>query len=148
MKTAFTDEQAIDVAPDVVWSRLTDWAQAARWMPGVASMRADGPLAPATELRFVARGKERTSTITAVEPGRSLTLRSVVGGVTADYTYTVRPGAAGGTTTVAGLEAIVGTRGIMTLLAPVIRGAIAREDGVQLTNLKAWVEESVSSTHP
>ena len=147
MKTAFADEQAIDVAPDVVWSRLTDWAQAARWMPGVASMRADGALATGTELRFVARGKERTSTITSVEPGRSLTLRSVVGGVTADYTYTVRPGAAGDTT-VAGLEAIVGTRGIMTLLAPVIRGAIAREDGVQLANLKAWVEESVSPTHP
>ena len=147
MKTAFTDEQAIDVAPDVVWSRLTDWAQAARWMPGVESMRADGPLAPGTELRFVARGKERTSTITAVEPGRSLTLRSVVGGVTADYTYTVRPGSDGGAT-VAGLEALVGTRGIVTLLAPVIRGAIAREDGVQLADLKAWVEESVSPRHP
>jgi carbon monoxide dehydrogenase subunit G len=147
MKTAFTDEQAIDVAPDVVWSRLTDWAQAARWMPGVESMRADGPLVPGTELRFVARGKERTSTITAVEPGRSLTLRSVVGGVTADYTYTVRGGATGGAT-VAGLEALVGTRGIMTLLAPVIRGAIAREDRVQLANLKAWVEETVSPTHP
>ena len=36
----------------------------------------------------------------------------------------------------------------MTLLAPVIRGAIAREDGVQLANLKAWVEDSVSPRHP
>ena len=90
MKTAFTDEQAIDVAPDVVWSHLTDWSHAARWMPASSRCAADGPLAPGTELRFVARGKERTSTITAVEPGRSLTLRSVVGGVTADYTYTVQ----------------------------------------------------------
>jgi uncharacterized protein YndB with AHSA1/START domain len=147
MRTAFTDEQAIDVAPDLVWSRLTDWAQAARWMPGVESMRADGPLVPGTELRFVARGKDRTSTIAAVEPGRSLTLRSVVGGVTADYAYTVRPASAGGATVV-GLEALVGTRGIMTLLAPMIRGAIAREDRVQLANLKAWVEETVSPTHP
>ena len=38
------------------------------------------------------------------------------------------------------LDAVVGTRGVMTLLAPVIRGAIAREDGVQLTRRKAWVE--------
>lgn len=143
MKTAFTDEQAIDVAPDVAWSRLTDWTQATRWMPGVESMRADGPVSTGTELRFVARGKERTSTITAVEPGRSLTLRSAVGGVTADYTYTVRPGATEGGTVVR-LEALVGTRGIMTLLAPVIRRAIAREDGVQLAHLKAWVEATAS----
>jgi hypothetical protein len=32
----------------------------------------------------------------------------------------------------------------MTLLAPVIRSAIAKEDGVQLTRLKAWVERAVS----
>ena len=98
-------------------------------------------------LRFVARGKERTSTITAVETGRALTLRSAVGGVTADYTYTVQP-AASGDTSIVGIEALVGTRGIMTLLAPVIRGAIAREDGVQLANLKAWVEDAVSQTRP
>jgi hypothetical protein len=36
----------------------------------------------------------------------------------------------------------------MTLLARVIRGAIAREDGVQLANLKAWVEDAVSRTRP
>ena len=147
MKTAFTDEQAIGVAPDEVWSRLTDWSDAPRWMPGVESMRAEGPLAPGTMLRFVARGKERTSTITAVETGRALTLRSAVGGVTADYTYTVQP-AASGDTSIVGIEALVGTRGIMTLLAPVIRGAIAREDGVQLANLKAWVEDAVSQTRP
>jgi hypothetical protein len=63
--------------------------------------------------------------------------------VTADYTYTMRPGATGGGTLVR-LEALVGTRGITTLLAPVIRGAIAREDGVQLARLKAWVEATAS----
>ena len=40
-------------------------------------MRAEGPLAPGTVLRFVARGIERAATIAAVEAGHSLTLRSV-----------------------------------------------------------------------
>lgn len=140
MKTAFTDEQAIAAPADTVWSRLTDWSQAPRWMPGVESMAADGPLAVGTVLRFTARGKERTSTITAVEPGRALTMRSAVGGVTADYAYRVEPGATDAVGSRVRLDAVVGTRGVMTLLGPVIRGAIAREDGVQLANLKALVE--------
>ena len=74
MKTAFTDEQSIAAPVDAVWTRLTDWSGAANWMPGVDSMRADGPLAVGTVLHFVARGKERTSTITAIEPGRALTM--------------------------------------------------------------------------
>ena len=146
MRPAFTDEQSIDAAPDAVWTALTDWSGAPHWMPGVESMGADGPLAVGTELSFVARGKERTSTVVALEPRRAITLRSVVGGVTADYTYAVRPGDEPGGSVVS-LEAGVATRGVMTLLAPVIRGAIAREDGVQLTRLKAWVE-AASPAHP
>ena len=38
------------------------------------------------------------------------------------------------------LDAAVGTRGLVSLFAPMIRSAIAREDGVQLSRLKAWVE--------
>ena len=67
-------------------------------------------------------------------------MRSAVGGVTADYAYRVEPGATDAAGSRVHLDAVVGTRGVMTLLAPVIRGAIAREDGVQLTRLKAWVE--------
>ena len=56
MKTAFTDEQSIAAPADAVWTRLTDWSSAPNWMPGVESMRADGPLAVGTVLHFVARG--------------------------------------------------------------------------------------------
>jgi uncharacterized protein YndB with AHSA1/START domain len=146
MKAAFTDELAIDAAPDAVWAALIDWNGTPHWMPGVEAMRADGPLAVGTVLSFTARGKQRTSTVAAVEPGRAITLRSTVGGVTADYAYSVRPGDGPAASLVA-LEALVGTRGPMTLLAPVIRGAIAKEDGVQLSRLKAWVEGAVSPTH-
>lgn len=140
MKTAFSDEQVIAAPADAVWTRLTDWSGAPNWMPGVEAMRAEGPLEVGTVLRFTARGKERTSTITAIEPGRALTMRSAVGGVTADYAYSVEPGATDAAGSRVRLDAAVGTRGVMTLLAPVIRGAIAREDGVQLARLKAWVE--------
>lgn len=140
MKTAFSDEQSIAAPAETVWTRLTDWSGAPNWMPGVESMRADGPLAVGTVLHFVARGKERTSTITAIRPGRALTMRSAVGGVTADYAYSIEPGTTDASGSRVRLDAAVGTRGVMTLLAPVIRGAIAREDGVQLTRLKAWVE--------
>lgn len=140
MTNAFTDEQTIAAPPDAVWARLTDWRAAPHWMPGVESMDADGPLTVGSVLRFTARGKPRTSTVTAVDPGRSLTLQSLVGGVTADYIYTVQSTDAAGTTV--RLEALIGTRGVMTLLAPVIRSAIAKEDGVQLTRLKAWIEAS------
>jgi carbon monoxide dehydrogenase subunit G len=146
MRPAFTDEQAIDAVPDAVWAALTDWNGAPHWMPGVESMRADGPLAVGTVLTFVARGKEHTSTVASLEPRRAITLRSVQGGVTADYAYTVRPGDNPGGSAVS-LEADVATRGVMTLLAPVIRGAIAREDGDQLTRLKAWVE-AAPPAHP
>jgi hypothetical protein len=46
------------------------------------------------------------------------------------------------------LDARVATRGLVSLLAPVIRGAIAKEDRVQLSRLKAWVEGAVSPAHP
>ncbi|MFD4421261.1 SRPBCC family protein [Agromyces sp. NPDC058484] len=148
MKPAFTDEQTIDAAPDAVWTALTDWDGARHWMPGVESMRADGPLVVGTVLHFVARGKERTSTITAIEPGLAVTMRSAVGGVTADYAYTIEPSHTDAAGSRVRLDAAVGTRGVMTLLAPVIRSAIAREDGAQLTRLKAWVEGAVSPAHP
>src|SRR5688500_2736898 len=94
MVQAFTVTRVVHHPTDHVWRQLTDWDQAAGWL-GVDSIRADGPIQVGTTLRFVTRGKERTSEITALEPGRSITLRSRQGGVTADYRYTVEPAGAG-----------------------------------------------------
>jgi uncharacterized protein YndB with AHSA1/START domain len=96
MARAFAVTRKIDRPVDVVWSRLTDWDRAAPWM-GVDAIRAEGATAVGTTLRFTARGKDRTSEIAALAPGRSVTLRSRQGGVTADYIYGVEPsGAAAG----------------------------------------------------
>ena len=79
------------------------------------------------------RGKERTSEIAALEPGRSVTLRSRQGGVTADYTYGVEPSGPGSRVT---LTAEVETRGAWSLAGPMIRAAIRRTDGGQLDALE------------
>jgi uncharacterized protein YndB with AHSA1/START domain len=132
MTTAFTATRTIDRPPDRVWASLIDWDRAAGWL-GVDTIRADGPTAVGTTLRFTARGKERISEITAVEPGRSVTLRSRQGGVTADYTYGVEPSGPGTRVT---LVADVVTRGAWALAGPMIRAAIRRTDAGQLDALE------------
>jgi uncharacterized protein YndB with AHSA1/START domain len=131
MAQAFTVERELDRPADVVWAQLTDWERAAEWL-GVDSLRAEGPTTVGTELVFRARGKERRSEIAALEPGRSITLRSRQGGVTADYTYGVEPSGAGSRAT---LTADVRTSGVWALLGPVIRAAIRKEDSGQLEAL-------------
>lgn len=134
MTEVFTAETTIDRPVDAVWARLTDWDTAARWMSGVDALRAHGPTAPGTTLVFTSRGRERTGQIAAVDPGRKITLRSVQGGVTADYVYACVPHGEG---TRVSLVADCRMTGPMRLLGPVIRYAIRRADSGQLEALAA-----------
>jgi uncharacterized protein YndB with AHSA1/START domain len=131
MVQAFRTTREIGRPAGEVWRQLTDWDRAAGWL-GVDGIQADGATRVGTTLRFTARGKERTSEITAVHPGRSITLRSRQGGVTADYTYAVAPAGGGSRVT---LIADVTTTGSWALVAPVIRAAIRRADAGQLDAL-------------
>lgn len=129
MTEAFTTQTTIARPVETVWSRLIDWDSAALWMPGVDSLHAQGATAPGTPLVFTTRGKERTGEIAAVDPGRSITLRSVQGGVTADYVYACSAQDAG---TRVSLSVDCRTSGPYRLLGPVIRSAIRRADAGQL----------------
>jgi carbon monoxide dehydrogenase subunit G len=129
MTEVFTTETTIGRPADEVWARLTDWDTAARWMPGVQALRADGPTVPGTTLVFTARGSERTGRITAVAAGRSVTLTSSQGGVVVDYVYTCAPHGDG---TRVRLVADCRMTGPVRLLGPVLRYAIRRADGGQL----------------
>jgi carbon monoxide dehydrogenase subunit G len=129
MTEVFTAETTIDHPVDAVWARLIDWDSAARWMSGVDALRAHGPTAAGTTLVFTTRGKERTGQITALDPGRSITLRSLQGGVTADYVYAC---ARHGEGTRVSLVADCRMTGPVRLLGPVIRSAIRRADSGQL----------------
>ena len=129
MTRAFAAETTIDRPVDAVWARLIDWDSAALWMPGVDALRAQGPTASGTTLVFTARGKERTGQIAALDPGRSITLRSSQGGVTADYVYACAPHGEGTHLT---LVADCRVTGPVRLLGPVIRSAMRRADSGQL----------------
>jgi len=129
MTEAFNAETTIDRPVTEVWARLVDWDEAARWMSGVEGMRAQGPTAVGTELIFTTRGKQRSSQIAALDPGRSITLRSTQGGVTADYVYACAPDGSG---TRVSLVADCEMTGPVRLLGPVIRSAIRKADGGQL----------------
>ena len=129
MTMAFTAATTIGHPAGHVWDRLVDWDSAAQWMPGVDGLRAEGPVAAGTTLVFTARGKERRGSIVAVEPGRTVTLRSIQGGVTADYAYEC---VGQGQGTRVSLVADCSITGPWRLLGPLIRFAIRRADAGQL----------------
>jgi carbon monoxide dehydrogenase subunit G len=134
MTEVFTADTTIDRPVDVVWARLINWDFAAQWMPGVDALRAQGPTEIGTTLTFTTRGKERASQIAALDPGRSITLRSVQGGVTADYVYRCTPNGDG---TRVSLVADCRMTGPVRLLSPMIRSAIRRADSGQLNAFAA-----------
>ena len=129
MTEVFTAETTIDRPADAVWARLTNWDLATQWMSGVDALSADGPTATGTTLAFTTRGKKRAGQIAAVDPGRCITLRSIQGGVTADYVYTCVGNSEG---TRVSLVANCRITGPVRLLGPIIRSAIRKADSGQL----------------
>ena len=110
-------------------------------MPGIDELHANGPTEVGTKLSFHARGKDRPSEIVALDPGRRVVLRSVQGGVTADYEYSVE--VVSEAVTNVRLVANCATSGFLWGLAgPFLRLAMQRNDSKQPAALAAWVENS------
>ena len=87
MTRTLSVEEEIQRPAAEVWEALTDWKNAHRWMPGIEGMTAEGETAGGTKLTFRARGADRSSEIVHCDAGNSIVLRSVQGGVSADYRY-------------------------------------------------------------
>jgi uncharacterized protein YndB with AHSA1/START domain len=139
VKQAFDVTAEIDRPAAEVWAVLTDWENGTKWMSGIDRMSIDGETAEGAKVTFHARGKDRASTISACEPGRSVTLRSVQGGVTAEYVYAVE--AIDDARTRVRLTAGCATEGVLwALMYPLIRVAIKMSDGGQMDALKRVVE--------
>lgn len=141
MAGGFAVRETIERSPEDVWAYLTDFANAHAWMTAVDAMThtTDGPLRVGTRFKFHARGRERETEVTALDPGRLIALTSTQGGVSATYTYEVMP-AAGGTEVA--LDARCRASGIWNLLHPLIVFAMKRSDSSQLANLKAAMRGS------
>ena len=137
MRDGFTSQATIDRPTAEVWSFLTDWSNAGEWMNGVEDL--SGPVEAGATLTFTWRRNRRTTDVVAVDPGRSITLRSRQSGATADYTYTLTPV---GDATDARLDATCVLRGPIRLGGPVIRFMMKRTDGGQMPALKRAIESS------
>ena len=139
MARTLSVEEEIQRPTAEVWESLTDWSNAYRWMPGVEGAAADGETAAGTKLTFRARGADRSSTIVHCEAGESIVLRSVQGGVTADYRYEVHD--VDGSSTRVTLVADCQITGLWwRIVSPLLRIAIRFTDGKQLKLLKAMIE--------
>ena len=139
MTRTISVEEEIPRPASEVWDALTNWGNAHKWMPGIEGMAADGETAAGTNLVFQARGAERSSAIVHCDAGKSIVLRSVQGGVTADYRYEVRD--IDGRSTRVTLVADCQTSGFwLRLVSPLLRIAIRSTDGKQLRLLKAMIE--------
>ena len=139
MTRTLSVEEEIQRPVDEVWNELTNWDNASKWMPGTEGMSADGETATGTKLTFQARGGERSSSIVHCDTGSSIVLRSVQGGVTADYRYEVHD--IDGSSTRVTLVADCQVTGLWWRLAsPLLRIAIRASDGKQLKLLKATIE--------
>jgi carbon monoxide dehydrogenase subunit G len=130
--TAFIVSTTVERPATEVWARLTDWPAAPTWMPGVESIRVNGP-----ELTFRTRGRDRRGRIEVVDPGRTVVVHSSQGGVSAAYTYSCLPD---GDRTKVTLTADCQVRGVWRPFAGLLRVAIRRADSGQLTALKRTIE--------
>ena len=139
MAKGFTSTAEIAATPDEVWASLIDFERASAWMTGIDGMRpvGTGAIEVGTELVFTARGRERRSSITGLEPVRRIDLTSTQGGVTATYSYRIEPSSGGTRLT---LDAVCEASGAWKLLHPLIALAMKASDGGQPAKLKALVE--------
>lgn len=136
VRNGFSVTEKIDHSPDKVWAYLTEFRNAKDWMKGVWAMAqtTEGPLEIGTSFSFNARGKQRETRVTALEPGRQIALTSTQGGVTAVYTYSLAPVGDGTEVT---LNAVCKATGLWKLLHPMIAIAMKQSDSSQLANLNA-----------
>jgi carbon monoxide dehydrogenase subunit G len=137
--TAFTITELVYLPPVRVWTLLTDWTAAPMWMPGVSEMHAEGPLAPGLSLDFHAQGHDRTATVSAVDPGRSITISSGQGDVHTDYRYDLADDA-GDTRLTLTVDVAVSEE--LAGMAGQLREELAAAEAEQLENFKRYAEKA------
>lgn len=135
--TAFTVTELIYVSFTRAWELLTDWDAASGWMPGVTHMYAEGRPELGMAIDYSSNGHQRTATITALDPERSITLTTSEGDVQTAYRYDfVKDGDNVRMT----ITADVVVSDDLADMADEIRAAVAEADGDQLALFKRYAE--------
>ncbi|MFQ5961447.1 MAG: SRPBCC family protein [Candidatus Methylomirabilales bacterium] len=143
MSNAFTVKETIDKPVGEVWAFLADMRHAPKWMTGVEDMRqlTPGSVGLGTRFRFVARGAQRETEITAWEPEKRIALTSTQGGITATYEYSVL---GRGDTTEVELNAVCRAKGPWKIIHPIIVVLMRKSDSGHLVRLKNAIQEESS----
>ena len=134
---ALAESVVVHIPPPRAWALLTDWVAAPVWMPGVTEMHAEGPTEPGLVIDFHARGHDRTAEITALDPGRSITISTGEGDAGVHYAYLL---AADGLDTRLTLEVTVHIGDQLGDMAWDIAASVAEADQTQLANFKRYAE--------
>lgn len=141
MARAFAVEAVVERPAEEVWAALTDWDNAHRWMAGVDKVSVEPGTADPMILNFRAQGKDRVAEVVTVEQGRSISIRSSQGKVSAVYDYETEP--LDDDRTAVRLVADCSTTGaLFSALSPLLRFVIKRTDSGQIDALKAVIENS------
>ena len=145
MAKGFEVETVIAAPPEHVWTAMTDFAQAPRWMPGLHEVapKDGGPLGPGkvftVTMSAKGRGRQRDMTLSDWSPTNRFALTSREGGVTATYTYCLAPSDCGTRVKLHG--ACEATGFFWRLLHPLIVKMMAKHDGHQVELLKQLIEQ-------
>lgn len=139
MARGFQVSKQIDRSAPEVWGFLTDFDNAQAWMTGIEEMRkvTSGPLSEGTRYFYRARGKERETSVSKLDPGKKIALTSIQRGITATYFYSVRPDGDGAEVS---LDARCQASGLWRLIHPLIAAAMKRVDSDQFDRLAAALE--------
>jgi len=141
-------ELAVEIArpPAEVYAYLADPTHLPDWQEDVQEVRdaPGGPLGPGaifTEVRsFLGKRAESTLEVTAAEPGRELSLRTVAGPVHVEIRHLLEPAGEG---TLIRVEAEADAGKLFGLGGPLLRKAAERKARSDFARLKALLEPDV-----
>ncbi len=144
MSHIFSANEQVNAPVHTVWAYLTEPNKLAKWMPSIENVHtANGEhTSPENPLMYRTGKKELFSPVVDYVPLVLIAYKSTRGSFSATYTYQID---ADGDQTSVSLSAACEATGLMRLLQPLLKSAIAKADGNQLKMLKAVVERDLAT---
>ena len=139
---SYSSRVTIDRPPEAVFPYLVEPAKQARWPDVPMRLLTAGPLGAGSRMALtLGKGPMQarlTLELSAVEPDRRLTFRTLSGPIDWDGEYRLSPSGTGGTEVAQ--EGRLRFKGLWRLLEPMAGAEISRGEVAELERLKAAVE--------